>query len=371
MVVVTASGSGRPPADQVQFGDERPDRWTGRGRLVTPILLAALLGLAGYGLAVQHASPRPGPVTVIQVGHRLLDTPAGWELYGLGSDSLVRIQPALGRITITRFPALRSGGPITLVAGQDWALIRPLDNVPGYLVRAGRRASTLTGALGRGGEVLPGPAPGQVWTGAGTVTAGRMLARWLSGRPTGQTGPRPHMTLPVASGDGYYLLQRVPYGVAEAGPHGLTDLRISSVLAAGPGRVLGVDCSGRRGCQVVVIDIADGRRRVLAGLHYDAIQASGAIAPDGEVAAVVQTQAGAAGLELVNLRSGAERTVLAPFGQDGLNPQALAWSPDSDWLFAALSDGRLVVINAASGRLTLLGVQLPPVYELAVWPAGP
>jgi sugar lactone lactonase YvrE len=79
---------------------------------------------------------------------------------------------------------------------------------------------------------------------------------------------------------------------------------------------------------------------------------------------------GAAVLELVNLGSG-ERTLLAPVGKDGLGAEGLAWSPDSRWLFAALSDGSLVVINTVSGRPALLGPQLPPVYELAVWPAGP
>jgi hypothetical protein len=370
MVVVAASGSGRPP-DQVQFGGERPAWWSGRrGRLRTALVLAVLVALAGYGLAVRlHAPQRHGRVTVIDAGHQLLDTPAGWELYGLGSDVLVRIQPAIGKITITRFPALESGAPGSLVVGRDWALVRPLDNVPGYLVRSGRPASTLTGPLGRGGYVLPGPAPGQLWTGGRTANAGPMQARWLTGRRTGGTGPRPHLSIPVASGDGYYLLER-PYGVAEVGPGGLTNLGISSLLAAGPGRVLGVSCLGRPGCQVVVINTASGRRHTLARLDYDAIDSSGAIAPDGDVAAVVQAEAGVTVLDLVNLRSGAERTVLSPVSRDGLGPQALAWSPDSRWLFAALGEGGLVVINAVSGRPALLGPQLPPVYELAVWPAG-
>jgi hypothetical protein len=367
-----ASSMGRPAEDQVQFGGAGPTWWSGRRRVVTLILLAMVLAGTGVGLAVrQHGRPRPSAVTVINLGHQLLVTPAGWDLYGLGSDVLVRIQPALGRITITRFPALGSAAGSALVVGRDWALIRPFDNVPGYFVRAGRPASVLVGPLLNGGYVLPGPAPGQLWTGGGSVRAGLMLARWLNGRRTGQTGPRPYMTIPVASGNGYYLLERVPHGVAEAGPQGLTDLRMSSLLAVGPGRVLGVSCRRRRRCQAVVINTATGRRHTLAGLDPGAIQPPGAIAPDGETAAVVQMKAGVNVLELVNLGSGAERKVLAPVGEDGLGAQALAWSPDSQWLFAALSDGRLVVINAASGRKILLGVRLPLVDELAVWPAGP
>jgi hypothetical protein len=306
---------------------------------------------------------------VINAGHQLLDTAADWELYGLGSDVLVRIQPALGRITITRFPEIGSGAPRSLVVGQDWALIRPLDNVPGYLVRSGRPARILTGVLGRGGYVLPGPAPGQIWTGDGTAYAGPMHVRWLSGRPTSQTGPRPRITIPVASGDGYYLLDG-PSGIDEVGPNGLTKLAVSSLLAVGPGRVLGVACHGRRRCEVTVINTASGRRHTLAGLNPSAIQPDGAVAPDGDVAAVVQMRGGAAVLELVNLRSGVERTLLAPVGRDGIGAQGLAWSPDSRWLFAALSNGSLVVINTVSGRPALLGVRLPLVYELAVWPGG-
>ena len=38
------------------------------------------------------------PVTVTDLGHPLLGTSAGWELFARADDRLIRIQPALGRV---------------------------------------------------------------------------------------------------------------------------------------------------------------------------------------------------------------------------------------------------------------------------------
>ena len=45
---------------------------------------------------------------------------------------------------------------------------------------------------------------------------------------------------------------------------------------------------------------------------------------------------------------------------------ALAWSPDSRWLFVASADGRLFPVEAATGQVHDLGVPLPPIEQLAV-----
>jgi hypothetical protein len=197
-----ASSMRGPGEDQVQFGSPRPSRWPGRRSRATLIVgVAALAAGAGVGLAVSHhARPHPGPVVVISTGHRLLGVTGRWELYAQGSYAVVRIQLAAGRVTITTFPELRSSGPVSFVVGRDWALIRPLDKVPGYLVRADKPARQLSGPLGPGGLVImPGPEPGQLWSGFGLAGAGPMLVRKLDGTPTGMSGPRTPGSWPAAT----------------------------------------------------------------------------------------------------------------------------------------------------------------------------
>ncbi len=331
-----------------------------------------LVALAGYGLAArQHGRPQPAPVSVIDTGHRLLGVAGGLELYGQGADAVVRIQLASGKVTVTRFPRLRSAGPVSFVVGRDWALVRPLDRGPGYLISASQPARVLSGPLGPGGLLLlPGPEPGQLWSGAAVADAGPMLVRRLDGTLTGTTGPRPEGSWPVASGTGSYLLLE-PNGLSipQPGGSGLTTLRLSSVLAIGPGSLLVTQCR-RFHCAAVLVDERTGHRRALPGLNYDAVQLTGVIAPDGRLAAFSQWTNNQVALELLNLTTGTEREVLAPLGQAGLDEQSLVWSPDSRWLFAALSTGRIVAINAASGRVTGLGVRLPAVSQLAAWPGS-
>ena len=101
-------------------------------------------------------------VSVTRLGHPLLGATAGWELFGRGDGVLVRIQPAAGQITRTTIPGLLSGGPVFMLAGSDRVVIRPLDNVPGYLVADGKPARQLAPLLNQG-PILPGPAPNQMW----------------------------------------------------------------------------------------------------------------------------------------------------------------------------------------------------------------
>jgi hypothetical protein len=71
----------------------------------------------------------------------LLDETGGWELFGRGLDSLVRLQIAEDRITRTAGVGLGSGGPVSFVVGSNEAVIRPLDDVPGYAIPDGKPAS--------------------------------------------------------------------------------------------------------------------------------------------------------------------------------------------------------------------------------------
>jgi len=44
----------------------------------------------------------------------------------------------------------------------------------------------------------------------------------------------------------------------------------------------------------------------------------------------------------------------------------MAWSPDSQWLFAVGAAGRLLAISVRTGRAVSVGVPLPPLSQVAV-----
>ena len=359
------------PPDVLQSGSLR----AGRGRLGRwlPVILAALLVLAAVA-KIEHAGRRAGaraPVTVTEAGHRLLGVTAGWELFGFSPGRVVRVQFALGRVTRTTVPAVQSAGPASLIVGPGQVIIRPLDNVPGYLVPDGQPARPLVGVLSHGGTVIPGPAPGLVWFQAGYQARVLTLDR-LNGTAQGPSIPLPAggPWLVTADGDGYALIHGIsPMLGYDARPGALRAVR-GTVAATGAGRLLTVPCHRRR-CPNVLIDPASDTQRVLPGPPADPAAdpaaAPGLISPDGSFAAIFRSHpAGPATLDLINLRSGADLPVAVPLGAASLGAQTLAWSPDSRWLFVAAADGKLLAVRAGTGQVSGLGIALPPITQVAV-----
>lgn len=177
-------GSPQPDGqdDIVQFGRSRR-----RPRGLGPLLLASLVAVAVVAVVLRSGPhrhsipPPPPPVAVSDVGHPILGIRAGWELFGLKRATLVAVQFNRGQITRTALPPPEGGGPVSLVAEPGKVIIRPLDNVPGYLVPDGQPARQLTGALAHGALLLPGPAAGEVWDIGWTQSISLLNAQ---GRPT-------------------------------------------------------------------------------------------------------------------------------------------------------------------------------------------
>src|SRR5262249_3564805 len=142
----------------------------------------------------------PGAVSTSEAGPRLLGVRAGWELFGYGDGRVVRIQLASGRITQTAVP-VHSTGRVWLVVGPHEAVISHLDYMPGYLVPDGRAARPLSGALGQGGIVIPGPQPGTAWVEAGPAATSMPLVR-MDGTGTGVSVPMPPGGTSGATSDG-------------------------------------------------------------------------------------------------------------------------------------------------------------------------
>jgi hypothetical protein len=357
--------------DEIRFGSRRPcARWrSGRLLIAAGAVLAAVVAVVAL-VVIGHGkkAPQPRPAAVIsEAGHRLLGVTASWELFGYGPAGLVRVQLARGRITRTVVPALGTTGPVSFVVGPNQAVVRPLDNVAGYLVPDGHRARSLSGALSHGGTVIPGPRPGTVWLQAGYQVTSLSLVR-LDGSQTGVSlrlppgGP----SLLVPDGQGFALAFGASSGALQDVRPGGFHRIAGSLAAVGPTRWLTVDCRSHHRCSYVVLNPASGARRMLPGLAGRPSGPLGVIAPDGSAAAVLRSVGGQLTLRLINLASGAGQRVAVPMYQESSGPQALAWSPDSRWLFIVTARGNLAAVNARTERVEGLGVTLPPVSQIAV-----
>jgi hypothetical protein len=274
----------------------------------------------------------------------------------------VRIELASGWITRTPVPPLQSTGPVSFVVAPDRAVVRPLDFVAGYQVFDGRLPRSLPRVLRSGGLILPGPRPGTVW--APTLSGWALRLARLDGR-TGATIRVPNGSWLTSDGSGYALASTTA-GVWRVRPGGRTRISDGTLLASGPTGWLVRECEPAR-CTNVVIDRRRGTRRVLPGPALRASGAVGVVAPDGSAAAVFEGEAmsGTATVTMVDLRTGARRRV--PVTASIAQPEGtVVWSPDSRWVFVAGDDGRLWVVDAATGEVDGLPVPLPPVEQLAV-----
>jgi hypothetical protein len=363
--------------DVVGFGSARRPRrpW------VTRLLLAASLVVAGAVVAARavHPGPRkhtaPPTVTVTYARPRLLGVTAGWELFARGQNFVVAIRMASGQVTRTDVPPLESASPeVAFLIGPHQVIVRSFDEVPSYEIPDGRPARQLTGMLAGStfGPLLPGPLPGTAWIRGGQDDRAFDLVA-LNGQLTGTYLQLPVAgSLPataVADGRGYVLLLDNGNEVYDAGP-GWDRLVTSRLIAVGPARWLAVACR-RQACRNVVINPASGAVVPLPGPALPNSVAFewpslGVTAPDGSAAAVpVFGSDGDAAVRLVNLRSGASRLTAARMSVYP-DSQTMAWSPDSRWLFIVAAGGRLLAVNARTGRTADLGVTLPPVSQVAV-----
>lgn len=312
-------------------------------------------------------SPGTTTPTVTRVGHPILNVTGTWEVFARTLESVIRIELARGRITSTALPALQSSGPVSFIVGPDDALIRPLDNVPGYVVPDNRPVRVMTGVLARGGPVVPGPDPSRVWIQEGTDASPIMALVGLVGtKASGPTIALPPDLSPLsAQPDGVgSLMFQSSNGTYDARPDGLHRVTTGQVVAASKRTWLVSECDELHRCTTALVDRATGARRVLSpGLLSGA--SLGAVSPDGRLAAVPVGPYDSQALLVYNLETGARRSVpvgVAPAYGTG----TIAWSPDGRWLLVVTSRLTLAVIDPTTWKVTSLGVSLPHVEQLAV-----
>lgn len=316
-----------------------------------------------------EASPTPvasPSIVVSNVGHRLLDVPADWVLIGRGTDSVVRIELARGRVTSTVAPTLDSGGGVAMVVGPDRVLVRPFDRVPGYEVRDGHPARALPPVFGQEGPVLPGPDRHHVWVTIGTNAQSVMRLVDFDGRPTGVSIRIPDGGQAGSDGAGYLTFYGTG-GVYDARPGAVRRITGGDLIAVGPTRWLTRDCDEQYHCQTVVTERSTGARRVLAG-RPDGFGDVGVIAPDGSYAALIRmTDTSLPALHMIDLATGHDTVI--DVGIDADNTYGggqMVWSPDSRWLFVAGESGQVAVLETRTMRTLDLGVQTPSITQVAL-----
>ncbi len=316
----------------------------------------------------------PAPVSprTTDLGGPVLGITAGWELFGRGTDSMVRIELAKGRLTRTAVPGLRSSGPVSFLVGPDRAAIRPLDFVPGFAVNDGRNATDLTGALDHGGPLIPGPDAGHVW--ADTAAQGSpdvmTLVDW-QGRstPTHFGVPADWSAVGATSDGAGNVLFTAPDGATyQARPDGRRLVTAGTLLASGPTGYLVSECDAAGKCRTSVLDRNTGTRKVLSSSIIPYLGGAGLISPDGKTAAVIDLAfvgSSAVRLSLVDLSSGVEHPLGADVGTP-IRQSSMVWAPDSRRLFVATDTGRVAVVDRTTGQVGDLGLRLPFLEQLAI-----
>ena len=311
------------------------------------------------------STPPTSLPSVTDVGRPLLAVPADWELFGRADASMVRIQLAAGRVTVTPFPLLSSDGPASFVVGPDRALVLSLDQIGGYSIVDGQPYQPLSDKFPLAGPALPGPDPTHIWIpGHGNT----MVLVDFQGNPTGPiVTPPADVGLMSPDGAGYMLFYGVG-GVYDVRPNGVTRITTGQLLATGPTGWVADECDAQFRCATTVINRSTGARHTIAPTSDQSSQ-PGSMSPDGRTMAWFEGS-GANGpvvLHLVDLASGADRATTVTvdpdqYYQDGL----FAWSPDSSWLFTTNATGRVYAINAKTAAVTEFSVVLGPISQIAL-----
>ena len=364
--------------DTVEFGRQSRPLPRRLGLLLLTCLVVAAVVVVITRPGSQRSAPSPPPVTVTDVGHPILGVHAAWQLYGFDRRAVVAVQFARGRIVRTTIPVLEGDGVVSMVAASGEALVRPLDDVPGYIVPDGEPARPLTGVLAHGGTLLPGPTPAEQWldeNAGGIVLVGHGKAERAQRAERALLSP--HSQTITSDGAGGLLLVDESGVVYDVTRGLLRSVGNDLMLAVGPRNWLALNCGANSGpCHQVVISAATGAQRVLPG---PAISANpwpwqalpGTVSPDGAVAAVVvhgQAQ-NQARLELVSMRSGAGVQVPVRVTPSSTS-QSLAWSPDSRWLFVVTANGTLAVVDGRTGKPQHLSLGVSGLEQIVIRPAA-
>jgi hypothetical protein len=302
------------------------------------------------------AVPTPGSQPLVQnVGHPLLAVPSDWELFGEGTNGVVRVELAKGVVTSTTVPVVDGGGSLSFVVGPTSVVVRPYDEVPGYVVPDGQPATAIATTTDLGAAVL-GPDPNHYWSTNSNDT--QMSLVGFDGARTGSTITVPIGVQPISDGDGYLMFTGTS-GVYDLRPSSTQRITTGFVLAAGPSGWLVSECDPSYKCSTYVVSRATGTRRSIAGPAASGFFAgNGIISPDGSMAALLESaSSGSPTIHLIDLATGKDRDTGASVDISlGFGEGTYVWSPDGRWLFAAGTGQRLQAIDVRANHVSDLGI---------------
>ena len=314
-------------------------------------------------------------VTTSRAARNLWGVTGGWEVFTIGSQGVVRIQPAAGLVTRTLTPGRSSNGSGMLFPLTGSALVLQPNGGDGYQVPDGKPATALPAIFSVQGAdayvgVFPGADPSRVWVQHTEYTAAASRSKLTLLTAAGKVERT--VELPAgaqaigADGRGGMLAGGLAGGVYRMEGNGFQQISSGMVLGIGPRTVLLVECDEKLSCATVAMDLLTGARRPVPG-RMDALPWGTVISPDGELAAtVVQQEDGALPLiSLLDLVTGRTTRLAGPVY--GNTAQSMAFSPDGSLLLVVGESYRLQVFDRA-GKQIPLGLDLPPVEGVAVRP---
>lgn len=324
-------------------------------------------------LATTALSTSPVPVReTVDVGAAVVGTHTGTELVIFGSDTLVRLDLDTGHRVITSAPT-SSGGPTVLIPGLSSVLLRPLDQVPGYVVPDDSVPLLADPPLDKGGkDVFPGPATGLVWLARGDAVndaTGLDLYSFEGGvhQAPLKSVPTPDLQAWGPDGTGQVVLTGVG-GAYAAGIDGLSRITTGDVFAAGPTMWLVRECDDHHVCTISTIDRSTGARAKLDTLTPFANETaiSGEISPDGRTAAINLDDPSRyddpSKFVVVDLRSGVVTSL--PVHLTGVRP---VWTLDSRYIFL-VDSGAVTAFDRENGTSRPISIGGNSVLALAVRP---
>jgi hypothetical protein len=282
-----------------------------------------------------------------------IPSPAGVVVFARTFDpnAVLRVDIDTGVVASTPIGSVLSTAPTYLVVGPTTVVVRPYDNVRGYVVDDNNGAVTSPGGLLDRGAYMA-CADGRrnrIWLGFDALVQvdfnGTLVAQL----------PAPERPVPIGCDGAGEMLYRQGSNTFVTSDGLPTLVTAGDVIAAGPTTFLVRDCAT---CELTVVDRATGKRHAVTVDSADTTPQSfppqpqgriGSISPDGRTAALFHT---GEGIVFVDLRVGASRgdsTVAGEF-------QSLVWSSDSRYLFFIRGGYQLSVFDRDTLGVNTLGV---------------
>ena len=327
-------------------------RSSGEGEAVASTVWAATSTVSAR--VVPNSSAPTAPATTVVVD-TALPSASGVVLFAhsFEPDAVLRIEVDRGAVVTTAVGPVMSTAPAFLAVGPSVAVVRPYDNVRGYVVADSGAVSEPSGLLG-GGTFM-------------TCSDGRRDRVWLDRGTLVQVDYRGLLTAQIGGADrpsaigcdgAGEMLYRIGNNTLVTGDGPPTPITSNTLVAAGPRTFLVRDCAAAAACSLTVVDRPTGERRSLTldfalttpqSFPVQPEGRLGSISPDGHSALLFRAQSEPV---FVDLASGAAQGGIPIVGVF----QSLVWSTDSRYLFFIGGGYKLWAFDRETRNLKPLGI---------------